>query len=70
MSDAYMPTTSSETLDLVFGESRTRDFSATAVIGGKLRALYNEAEQPSLSRLEELLQVLDRAKRSGISADS
>jgi len=57
---AYTPVALSEALDKVLGEQRTRGFSATLLIGGKLRALYNEADQPSLSRLNEVLRELER----------
>jgi hypothetical protein len=59
MAYAYTPLAFPGALDQVLGERRTREFSATVLIGGKLRALYNEAEQPSLSRLDELLQQLE-----------
>jgi hypothetical protein len=55
------PVALSGALDQVLGERRTREFSVTVLIGGKLRALYNEAEQPSLSRLDELLRDLEGA---------
>ena len=38
----------------------TRPFSASRLIGGKLRALYDEDAQPSPSQIFELLDSLDR----------
>ena len=34
-------------------------FSATTLIGGMLRALYDEFQQPGPSRLTQLLRALD-----------
>jgi hypothetical protein len=61
---AYIPAVSSGALGQILGERRTREFSAVVLIGGKLRALYNEAEQPSPSRLDELLRELERGARA------
>jgi hypothetical protein len=55
---AYEPAVWAGALDRILGERRIREFSVTMVIGGKLRALYNEVELPSPSRLDELLAVL------------
>jgi hypothetical protein len=37
-----------------------REFSAIVLIGGKLRALYNETEQPRPSRIDESLRELEQ----------
>ena len=37
----------------------TNTFVLTRLIGGKLRALYDEEEQPCSSRMAELLETLD-----------
>jgi hypothetical protein len=39
--------------------SPTNTFVLTRLIGGKLRALYDEEEQPCSSRMAELLETLD-----------
>jgi hypothetical protein len=36
-----------------------QDFSATRVIGGKLRALYDDTPQPCPSLVAQLLRALD-----------
>ena len=66
---AYLSATTTEALGQVLGELARREFSVTTLIGGKLRALYNEAEQPSSSRLNELLRVLDDARSDRFTAD-
>ncbi len=53
---AYEPAVWFAALDQIFGERKIREFSAAMLIGGKLRALYNEVEQPNPSRFDELLQ--------------
>jgi hypothetical protein len=58
---AYEPASFTEALDRVLGEKKNRDFSVIMLIGGKLRALYSEAEQPCPFRLDELLRALDEA---------
>jgi hypothetical protein len=55
----YEPAFFTEALDRILGEEKSREFSVTMLIGGKLRALYSEAEQPCPSRLVELLRALD-----------
>jgi hypothetical protein len=40
----------------------TPSFVLTRLIGGKLRALYDEEEQPCSSQLAELLETLTSAK--------
>jgi hypothetical protein len=42
--------------------TKTNTFVLTRLIGGKLRALYNEEEQPCSSRMLELLETLTSAK--------
>jgi anti-sigma factor NepR-like protein len=44
---------------LLAGRFRKRPVSVTFVIGGKLRALYDEHAQPSPDRFTELLTALD-----------
>jgi hypothetical protein len=66
---AYLSATPTEALDQVLGELASRGFSVTTLIGGKLRALYNEAEQPSSPRLNELLRALDDARSGRFAAD-
>jgi hypothetical protein len=56
---AYEPASFTQALDRILGEEKTREFSLTMVIGGKLRALYSEVQEPCPSRLEELLRALD-----------
>ena len=46
-------------LDKVLGERVDRPFSATRLIGGKLRSLYNDAEQDDLLALTRLLRALE-----------
>jgi hypothetical protein len=58
---AYELALFTQALDRVLGEEKSREFSLTMLIGVKLRALYNEAEQPCPSRLAELLRALDEA---------
>jgi hypothetical protein len=60
---AYEPAVWSLALNRIFGERRSHEFSATMLIGGKLRALYSEAEQPSPTRLKELLKALDGVRK-------
>ena len=64
----YKPTLLTQALDRVLGEKKSREFSVTMLIGGKLRALYSETEQPCPSRLEELLRALDEATDSRSSS--
>jgi hypothetical protein len=62
---AYLYATPTEALDQVLGEPASREFSVTTLIGRKLRVLYNESEQPSSPRLNELLRILNaRSDRS------
>jgi hypothetical protein len=56
---AYVPAIPSDAIIQALGKMASRDFSATSLIGGKLRALYNETEQPTPACLNELLRVLD-----------
>jgi hypothetical protein len=53
------PANTTVALDKVLGERVDCSFSATRVIGGKLRNLYNEAEQPDVFGLSKLLRVLE-----------
>jgi hypothetical protein len=46
-------------LDKVLGERVSRPFSATRLIGGKLRNLYDDAEQQDMLGLTKLLRVLE-----------
>jgi hypothetical protein len=57
---AYLPAPPGALVQAL-GEMANREFSLTTLIGGKLRALYSEAEQPCQSRLDELLRALDEA---------
>jgi len=66
---AYLSATPTEVLNQVLGKLARRKFSVTTLIGGKLRALYNEAEQPSPPRLNELLRALDDARSDRFAAD-
>jgi hypothetical protein len=66
---AYLSATPTEALAQVLGELARPKFSVTTLIGGKLRALYNEAEQPSSPRLNELLRALDDARSDRFAAD-
>jgi hypothetical protein len=45
----------------------TNSFRLTRLIGGKLRALYDEEAQPCSSRIADLLETLESAK-SGVLA--
>lgn len=56
---AHLFATPTEALVQALGEMSSREFSVTALIGGKLRAPYNETEQPTSARLNELLRALD-----------
>jgi hypothetical protein len=56
---AYLPAPPAGAIVQALGEMANREFSLTILIGGKLRALYNEAEQPCPSRLIALLRALD-----------
>jgi hypothetical protein len=58
---AYLPAPPAGAIVQTLGEMANREFSLTILIGGKLRALYNEAEQPCPSRLIALLRALDEA---------
>ena len=46
-------------LDKVLGERVDPPFSATRLIGGKLRSLYNDAGQEDLLGLTRLLRALE-----------
>jgi hypothetical protein len=46
-------------LDKVLGERVDPPFSATRLIGGTLRNLYNDAEQEDVLGLTKLLRVLE-----------
>jgi hypothetical protein len=61
----YLP---SDAIIQALGKMASRDFSATTLISGKLRALYNETEQPFPAGLNELLRAVD--ERSGHAAAS
>ena len=65
----YQSATPNEALDQVLGELASREFSVTALVGGKLRALYNEDEQPSSPSLNELLRALEDARSNRFAAD-
>ena len=52
----------SDSLVQVLGAMTTREYSVALVIGGKLRVLYNEVEQPRPYDMDELLGRLDRAR--------
>jgi hypothetical protein len=64
----YVPATPSGAIVQALGKMTSRDFSATRLIGGKLRALYNETERPTPAHLNELLRALD--ERTGHAADT
>jgi hypothetical protein len=64
---AYLPAPPAGALVQALGEMANREFSLTTLIGGKLRALYGEAEQPCPSRLDELLRALDEAAEPRLS---
>jgi hypothetical protein len=53
------PANTTNALDKVLGERVDRPFSATRIIGGKLRNLYNDAEQLDALGLSRLLRVLE-----------
>ncbi len=53
------PANTNHALDKVLGERVDRPFSATRIIGGKLRNLYNDAEQQDALGLSRLLRVLE-----------
>jgi hypothetical protein len=53
------PANTTDALDKVLGERVDRPFSATRVIGGKLRNLYNDAENQDALGLTKLLRVLE-----------
>jgi hypothetical protein len=65
---AYLPVPPAGAIVQALGEMANREFSLTILIGGKLRALYNEAEQPCPSRLIALLRALDEATEPQSSA--
>ena len=46
-------------LDKVLGERVDPPFSATRLIGGKLRSLYDDAEQVEILGLTRLLRILE-----------
>jgi hypothetical protein len=48
----------------------TNTFVLTRLIGGKLRALYNEEPQPCSSRMTELLETLASANRKALAETS
>jgi hypothetical protein len=48
----------------------TNTFVLTRLIGGKLRALYNEEAQPCSSRMGELLETLASANRKVLAETS
>jgi len=66
----YVPEKPSEALVQALGAMTTRDFSMTMLLGGKLRALYNEAEQPRPTRIDELLRNLERATTTPVGQDA
>jgi hypothetical protein len=53
------PANTTNALDKVLGERVDRPFSATRIIGGTLRNLYNDAEQQDALGLTKLLRVLE-----------
>jgi hypothetical protein len=48
----------------------TNTFLLTSLIGGKLRALYDEESQPCSSRMAELLETLASANRKVLAEKS
>jgi hypothetical protein len=56
---SYVPAAESGSIIQALGVMTTRPFSAMMIIGGRLRALYDDAAQPLPDRLEELLEALD-----------
>jgi hypothetical protein len=48
----------------------TNSFVLTRLIGGKLRALYNEEAQPCSSRMAELMETLESATRKVLTETS
>jgi len=52
-------------LDKVLGERVGRPFSATRIIGGKLRTLYDDAKQQDALGLTRLLRVLEDEPPTG-----
>jgi len=57
--DKFAPANPTGALDKVLGERVDRPFSATRIIGGKLRSLYNDAEQEDVLGRARLLRVLE-----------
>jgi hypothetical protein len=55
---------------MVEKSSLTNTFVLTRLIGGKLRALYNEEPQPISSRMAELLESLASANWKGLAETS
>jgi hypothetical protein len=55
----FVPANTTGPLDMVLGERVDCPFSTTRLIGGKLRNLYNEAEQQDVIGLNKLLRILD-----------
>lgn len=55
----FDPANTTDALDKMLGERVDRPFSATRIIGGKLRNLYNDAEQQDALDLTTLLRVLE-----------
>jgi hypothetical protein len=55
----FDPANSGGSLDKVLGERVGRTFSATRIIGGKLRTLYDDAEPHDMLGLTKLLRVLE-----------
>jgi hypothetical protein len=53
------PASTTGALDRVLGERVDPPFSATRLIGGKLRSLYNDAEQEDALGFARLLRVLE-----------
>jgi hypothetical protein len=53
------PASAAGALDKVLGERVDPPFSATRLIGGKLRSLYDDAEQEDALGLARLLRVLE-----------
>jgi hypothetical protein len=58
----FDPANTGSAIEKVLGERIENSFSATRIIGGKLRSLYSEAEQQDAAGFDKLLRVLDDDK--------
>jgi hypothetical protein len=54
----FVPANTGSAIDKVLGERVENPFSATRIIGGKLRSLYSEAEEQDEVGLSKLLRAL------------